>query len=113
MDLGATADDRQLKNFTDGGTITDLGDVAYHTVKWVYDPAGAGTVDVYLDDVHQSQTVTGALILEDVRFGSVNASTESTAVRNYSLVQLEIIPEPATVALLGLGAVALLRRRRA
>jgi len=94
MDLGATADDRALKNFTDGGTITDLGDVAYHTVVWVYDPAG--TVDFYLDGVRQSQTSIGPLTIEDVRFGSVNADSASTAVRNYSLVQFEYGMHPPT-----------------
>ena len=111
MDLGATTDDRALKNRLDE-TIADLGPDAYYTVEYAYD-AAAGTVDYSIDGVLQSQHATGALTLTDVRFGSFNADAAGTAVRNFSFMQLEIVPEPATIALLALAVPALLRRRKA
>ncbi len=91
MDLGAAAADRSLKNRIDN-TIADLGPDAYYTAVFVYDPAG--TVDYYIDGAFQSQADTAALTLTDVRFGSFNADPASTAVRNYSFVQLELGMHP-------------------
>ncbi len=98
MDLGATADDRQLKNRIDDN-ITDLGPDAYYTVEFAYDPVGI--VDYSINGVSQSQHATGALTVTNVQFGSFNVSDQSTAVRNFSFVELEIIPEPGTGMLLG------------
>jgi len=98
MDLGTTADDRQLKNRIDDN-ITDLGPDAYYTVEFAYDPDGI--VDYSINGVFQSQHATGALTVTNVQFGSFNVSDQSTAVRNFSFVELEIIPEPGAGMLLG------------
>ena len=78
-----------------------------------YDPAGDGgngDFSFYLDDVHLQTRTRGELEpngSDRVRW-SHGAGNETI----WSLVRLTEIPEPATLCLLGLGGLALLRRRR-
>ena len=47
-----------------------------------------------------------------VMFGGANAGRDNDGENDYSFVQFEIIPEPATIALLTLAVPVLLRSRR-
>ena len=95
--------------------VVDLGADGYHTVQYVYDP-GDGMVDVYANGALALENValyaagnTGTL---KVMFGGANAGRDNDGENDYSFVQFEIIPEPATIALLTLAVPVLLRSRR-
>jgi len=91
--------------------ILELGPDGYHTVQLVYDPA-EGTVDVFTNGELATELSTGALNVNRVQWGGANAGNANDGANNYSFVQFEIIPEPATIALLALAVPVLLRSRR-
>lgn len=107
----------------------DLGSAALRTVngKWDLWPSGASfwatttEIDVRLDTTGAQWTT--AFYDGGVQIGATYAFTTNPTINYVSLVasnttgslsafQLSVIPEPASLALLGLSAVALLRRRR-
>ena len=90
-------------------TITG-GAGSYHLYEIVYDP-GTDTGDLWVDGVERLSDVPshGAGSIQRVLWG--NSDSDDTTVR-YAMVELDILPEPVSLAFLGLGSLALLRRRR-
>jgi hypothetical protein len=88
------------------------GDLAYDDYVFNRDDIGAGgsplSDDIYQFSFLASSDGLGSLLISG-RSGGVNPSVFLNAIE---LSQVSIVPEPATFALLGLGGLALLRRRR-
>ncbi len=120
LDFGADADGSQIVTAaTDGagdvispiiGIDYDTGAPGYHLYEVIYDPA-AGSADVFVDGVERISDWAGyaAYRTPNLRFGSHSVS--DTGRGNYNLVRFEIVPEPCTFLLVGLGGLALLRKR--
>ncbi len=105
---------------------TDVGDVAFSWHTWVFtavNGGGTNTISVEVDglpiitiDANNGGTVnatTGnvALYYGDL-FSSLAGGGDSLQFAIFDNVVVEDVPEPATFALLALGGVAVLRRRR-
>jgi PEP-CTERM motif-containing protein len=73
------------------------------TLGWLHFPKLAGAV------ITGSQVRFGDLI-DDGKY--LVPGADNTGQGNFNLVRLEVVPEPATLTLLSLGAVGLLLRRR-
>jgi hypothetical protein len=98
----------QLVTLTGGPTFTLQGaGSTYNLWELRYDP-GAGSADLFVNGIERISNYTGFSIAQTfVIWGA--ASSADTGHGNYNLVQFEIfdqavVPEPATLALLGVGA---------
>lgn len=89
-----------------GGPNRSIG---WHEFKIVLEGANAS---YYVDGI-LSRTVTRGVLgtIDSVILGSGLSSTNQPAF--YDDFKVEVVPEPATLAALGIGAAALIRRRRA
>ena len=93
------------------------GGSIYHLYEIVFDPnalAGTGAVNLFVDGELVESGFTGRAsvlpTLNRITWGSNH--TDASGQGNYAFVQFAIVPEPTTLALLCLGALGLLRRRR-
>ena len=120
MGYGDTEDQRAVILRDDNwpnSPVVPLGDDDYYTVKLVYDP-GDGMVDLYVNgslELENASTLQDDVDVVDnfwVLWGGCNAGNANDAINDYSSIQFEIIPEPASVAFLILGVPVLLRIRR-
>jgi len=98
------------ENGNDTGTPFTLvgGGNGYHLYQLIYDPASA-TVDLFVDGSERVSNFAGmTTAITRIAFGA--GQEAQTGNVNFNLVQL--IPEPATLSLLALGGLAMMRRRR-
>ncbi len=99
-----------------GTTTFDTGSTGYVLYELVYDP-GTNNADLYIDGVEQVSDIAplASLNLNRFYFGDNQSDVLSSA--NYNLAEFQtgqkLIPEPASLALLGLGTLIAVRRRRA
>jgi hypothetical protein len=107
----------ELQNDFGRTTLTAQGaGGGYHLYEMVYNPA-MQLADVRVDGLHLgdyagfhpviAQVVPPPL---DVYWGSTSSSGIGAA--NYNLVQMEVVPEPATALLLAVASIAISRRAR-
>lgn len=93
------------------GTTYNAGanDDGYHTFEMR--KSSATTADLYFDgsDVGDLNTIGGAGG-EQIRLGGGNSSNEGGI--NVSQINFTVVPEPSSAALIGLGGLALILRRR-
>ena len=102
-----------------GGTSTSIDvsdlDAGYHLYQLVYDPLD-GNADVLIDGILKFSDFAGVggpffdWFDPSVRFGS--GGSLSTGQGNYNLVELNIVPEPSSLCLLGICFTALAFYRR-
>ncbi len=92
----------------DENPLTPGRSAAWHNLKAVIK---SSTVDFYVDGVlAETEARANSYGFDTVVLGSdLTANGQQVWVDN---VRVEVVPEPATLALLGLGGLALLRRRR-
>ena len=105
---------------TTGVTVSSLGgdaDIAWHNYAVLFDVV-ADTMELFVDEVSRGvlnlTTFEGGLFSgipdEYAGIGGSSAAGDNVVLDNY---QIGAVPEPATMMLLGMGALALIRRRRA
>lgn len=95
----------------DSAAITGSG---YHLYELVYDPA-EGSADLFVDgsEVLSDQGPNIDAGTELMAWGSGSTSGHDPGAGNWNAVSIEVIPEPASLALLLAGTVLALRRRSA
>ncbi len=94
-----------------------IGDTNTHAVKIVLERTAASTVKytAFLDNTELNSTTAthaGNFDANEVAFWSAVSDGSSTKI-TYDNIQITAVPEPMSLSLLGLGGLALLRRRRA
>ncbi len=97
----------------DNPTQTTITGLDYHTYSLTYDPNTdkvAFAIDGVVEDADVSAFTPNIPGNGRARFGALGSG--STGVGNWHSVTFEIIPEPASMALMALGACAMLRRQR-
>lgn len=72
---------------------------------------GGRPTTAFTEDVLFSSVLIAPLALSDV--DQIHIQFDTAPAGDFSLTRMEAVPEPATMVALGLGAAALLRRRRA
>lgn len=93
------------------GDLTGLDD-GWHLYEVIYDP-GTATADLFVDGTEEISDFAGwngSFLGGTVSFGSGAGGADGNGY--YNLVQFEIVPEPMTLTLLGLGGLMTLRRKR-
>jgi hypothetical protein len=109
---------REIKDFdisfsTNGGT--SYGSTTSLT-NWLDRDGAEITVDGVGDRIgHQSKTFTRQNDVTNIKFSSIVAHNDSNRYVGFSEIRFgspDAIPEPSTTALLGLGGLALILRRR-
>ena len=98
-----------------GGEV-QIGNTVFDTpvnLKVVLDTTNAANYEAtwFIDGVEKDSTFIGAPSLTHVFINKHSGSTSGT-VDNFQLTNTAAIPEPSSVALLSLGGLVLLRRRR-
>ncbi|MFT4548472.1 MAG: hypothetical protein ACI9MB_002425, partial [Verrucomicrobiales bacterium] len=99
------ADDYTLQYTTDGGgSWIDIGLLSYTDAGQDFAPGG--TFDPYLRHQYDVSSVAGPIMGNGVR---ISFLITGTAIDE---IEINTVPEPSGVALLGLGLVSLLLRRK-
>jgi hypothetical protein len=88
----------------------------YHFYQIIYNPV-AKNADLVVDGIEQVENLTGgtsggAEIDWGTSFVGDGTLPSITGQANFNLVQFDIVPEPSTLTLLGLGSLGFLLRRR-
>jgi len=119
LDFGTDAGNNPLIGLFIPGSPTYDGIIAgtqgdgYHTYQ-IVNTGNPDLCDVVVDgETVYTDWTAGATSRTSMAFGSNNSGIVGLGSANYALVRLELIPEPATIALLAVAAGALLRRRKA
>ena len=121
----ATDDDQQLFNgigtvggFAGGDFADPTAPVTFSVVLDTANPT-AITADYFFNGVQQGGTQTlPAAAITNISFvgissdGSGSAGDATASISNFSLTATTAVPEPSSLALLGLGSIGLIARRR-
>lgn len=101
----------------DGGNPINNEPVqGWHRFQLVHDGSNA----TFTVDLGSTGIINGTLVLpavwnangvDSIRLGGPSSLSSPGGGANFDNVKLEIVPEPATLALMGLGGIAMLRRR--
>ncbi|MFA9479544.1 PEP-CTERM sorting domain-containing protein [Phycisphaerales bacterium AB-hyl4] len=96
----------------DSGTVTDIGTLTtdYKTVGISYDVVSGAISGTFDNASVFSTTTTPGLAFNQVYFQ--NFRSEGTSTTEFYIDNVNLIPEPASMALLGVGSLLMLARRR-
>jgi hypothetical protein len=103
----------QLVNKDSGGNFLFLGPGDAQTDGWYKVAINPELVyDIILNDENKGLVFTG-YVPNGGGYGNESVYSHRDSVANAPYLEIEVVPEPATMVLLALGGVALLRRRTA
>ena len=113
MQFGSDASGNAIVGLVGGSSYTTSSS-GYHLYELKYDPV-AGSADLFVDGTERISDYGGTGLPEPrIMWGSTSSAARGDG--NYNLVKFEIIPEPSTITLLGIGLIGLLcyawRKRR-
>ena len=114
MDFGS--EDNGDQTVLAGSTSSTYSSVGagnvYHLYEMIYDPVDQ-SADIFVDGVERISGYTGVESQPGNIIGWGSGSSYGIGSGNWNMVAVEIVPEPATLSMLALGGLALVRRRKA
>ncbi len=100
-----------------GQPIQNAPVVGWHTFQMVHD----GTNATFTIDLNSDGNINGTAVLaaswnaagvDQIRLGGPSNLSSAGGGANFDNIKLEVVPEPASLGLMGLGGLALLSRKR-